>query len=172
VPGIAAWKIPEARATLDYLGINYYGRQFIRWGPSPGRWLGASCDLGHHPREVPERTALGWDVHPESFTRTLLRGARLGVPLLVTENGTWMHDDAQRWRFIERHLTAMDQAIGQGAKILGYLYWSLLDNFEWAQGYGPRFGLIEVDYATQERRVRASGRRYAHVCRANRLTVS
>jgi len=171
VPGVATWTIHEARSTLDFLGINYYGRQFIRWTPFRGGWLGSSCDLGHHPRQVTERTSMGWDVHPESFRRTLLQSAALGLPILVTENGTWMEDDARRWRYIARHLEALVRAMQQGADVIGYLYWSLLDNFEWAHGYGPRFGLVEVDYATQERRVRDSGRRFAEVCRTNRLVL-
>ena len=112
---------------------------------------------------------MGWEVFPEAFSRTLLRGAQLGLPILVTENGAWMEDDAQRWRFIARYVRAMAHAIDQGARVIGYCYWSLLDNFEWAHGFRPRFGLVEVDYATQQRRIRESGRRYAEICRTNRL---
>ncbi len=169
VPGVATWNIPEAAQTLDYLGVNYYGRQFIRWRPRHGQWLGGTCDLGHHPREVPERTSFGWDVGPAHFREALLRGARLGLPILVTENGAWMQDDARRWDFIARHLTALADAMRAGARVLGYCYWSLLDNFEWADGYAPRFGLVEVDYATLERRPRPSALRYAEVCRTGRL---
>ncbi len=169
VPTIGTWKIPEARQTLDYFGINFYGRQFLRWAPQPGNWPVSSCDLGHHSREVTERTSLGWDVHPPSFTRTLLRLKPWKLPILVTENGTYMVDDAKRWNFLAGHLQAVSQAIQQGANVIGYCYWSLLDNFEWAEGYTPRFGIVEVDYAIQQRRVRESGRRYAEVCRSNRL---
>ena len=114
---------------------------------------------------------MGWDICPEAFTQTLLRGARLGLPILVTENGVWIEPDAKRWEFIVRHLTAMARAIQQGARVIGYLYWSLLDNFEWGHGFGPRFGLIETDYVTQQRRIRESALRYAEVCRTNRLTL-
>ena len=172
VPGVATWRIPEARGTLDYLGLNYYGRQFIRWTPDGAVWPGSSCDLAHHPRQVPERTAFGWDVHPESFLHTLVRWGRLGLPILVTENGTWMADDARRWSFIRRHVQAMAQARRAGAPLLGYCYWSLMDNFEWADGFRPRFGLVEVDYATQRRTVRESALKYAQICRANRVPMS
>ena len=172
VPGVGSWGIAEAKGTLDYLGVNYYGRQFTRWlPPSTGTWVGASCDLGHHPRQVPERTDMGWDVCPHAFLQTLLRGARLKLPILVTENGTSMVDDARRWRFIARHLAALGEACARGAEIIGYCYWSFMDNFEWAEGYGPRFGLVELDYPTQERRVRESAQRYAEVCRQNRLVM-
>ncbi len=172
VPGVATWKIPEARKTLDFLGVNFYGRQFLRAILTLRNWPAESCDLGHHPCEVTERTSMGWDVHPDSFFQALVRLRATGLPILVTENGTYMRDDARRWSFIERHLQAMANAMQEGAPVIGYCYWSLLDNFEWAEGFGPRFGLIEVDYATQERRVRESARRYAEACRTNRIALS
>ncbi len=171
VRGVATWKVPDAAHTLDYLGINFYGRQFIRWIPRPGAWPGDSCDLGHHRREVPERTSLGWDVYPPAFFDVLTRWAHLRLPILVTENGTYMTDDARRWSYLAGHLQALARAVQAGAPVIGYCYWSLLDNFEWAEGYTPRFGLIEVDYATQARRIRDSGRRYAQICRANAIAL-
>ena len=114
---------------------------------------------------------MGWDVHPESFFRVLSQFGRMGRPILVTENGAYMEDDARRWRFIERHLQAMARAMQGGAPVIGYLYWSLVDNFEWADGFGPRYGLAAVDYATQGRTVRESGRRYAEICRSNRIAL-
>ncbi|MBI3020409.1 MAG: glycoside hydrolase family 1 protein [Candidatus Omnitrophica bacterium] len=172
VPGLVSRRLPEARATLDFFGVNFYGRQFIRWVPKPGPWPAESCDLGHHPREVTERTSLGWDVHPESFFHVLSRVGRMGKPILVTENGAYMTDDARRWSYLRRHLEAMARATQAGACVIGYCYWSLLDNFEWADGYTPRFGLIEVDYATQRRAIRESARRYADICRTNRITLA
>jgi len=169
VPGLGTQRIPEAKGTLDFLGLNFYGRQFIRWVPGLKPWPGSSCDLGHHPRQVLERTSMGWDVHPPSFAEALVRWGRWGLPILVTENGTFMTEDERRWQYILRHVQAMAQALRRGARIQGYCYWSLLDNFEWAEGYTPRFGLIEVDYASQQRTVRESARRYAEVCRSNRL---
>ena len=169
VPGVGTWRLPDVQGTLDYFGMNYYGRQFIRWTPSEPVWPGTSCDLGHHPREVSERTSLGWDVHPESFELSFRRWGRLGLPILVTENGAWMDDDARRWRHLLRNLQALARAIQAGVPVVGYCYWSLLDNFEWADGFTPRFGLIEVDYATQRRTIRDSAEKYAEVCRTNRL---
>jgi beta-glucosidase len=171
VPGVGTWKIPDARATLDFLGVNFYGRQFIRWNPLAARLPSDGCDLGHHRRDAPERTLMGWDIDAGAFTRTLLRAARLDLPILVTESGAWLPDEA-RWRYIARYLAALHQAMERGARVIGYLYWSLIDNFEWAHGYGPRFGLIEVEYETQQRRMRDSARRYAEVCRTNRLSIA
>jgi beta-glucosidase len=169
VPGVGRWRIPEARRTLDYYGINYYGRQFMRWAPVPDQWPAQACDLRHHPREVPERTGLGWDVHPESFEGVLRRLGRPDRPVFVTENGTYMRDDARRWRYLSRHIQAMARAMQHGARVIGYCCWSLLDNFEWAEGFGPRFGIVEMDYSTQQRTVRESGLRYSAICRSNRI---
>ncbi len=171
VPGVGTWKIPEAKGTLELLGVNFYGRQFICWSPVSWRLPGSGCDLGHHPREVTERTSLGWDVHPPSFSEALLRMTKYDLPILVTENGTYMEDDTRRWSFIRRHIQAMARAMQAGAPVIGYCYWSLIDNFEWAEGFGPRFGLIDVDYATQARHVRDSARRYAEICRTNSIDL-
>ena len=115
---------------------------------------------------------MGWDVYPPAFTHALRQLKRFGKPILVTENGTFMAEDERRWRYLLRHIQAMASAMRAGAPVIGYCYWSLLDNFEWADGFGPRFGIVEVDYATQQRRVRESGRRYAEICRTNRVLLS
>ena len=172
VPGLPTWKIPEARDTLDFLGVNFYGRQFIRWILAPGAWPGSACDLGHHPREVAERTSLGWDVYPEGLFGVLTSLRRMERPILITENGAYMTDDARRWSYIKQHVQAMARAMQRGAPVIGYCCWSLLDNFEWAEGFGPRFGIVDVDYATQARRVRESARRYAEICRSNRIELT
>ncbi len=172
VKGVGDWKFPEARQSLDFLGVNFYGRNFIHWQRTINGWPAVNCDLADHPHRVPKRTSLGWDVDPASFERVLVRWSSLGLPIIVTENGAWMTDDARRWEFIEGHLQAVARAIKRKANVIGFCYWSLLDNFEWAEGYGPRFGLIEVDYATQQRTIRDSARRYAEVCRSNTLLGS
>jgi beta-glucosidase len=145
---------------LDFVGVNYYSREVL--GPPP---------------EGAERTAFGWEVYPEGLTETLLRLHRdFGpVELYVTESGAAYDDvvgpdgevdDADRVSYLERHLAATADAIEAGAPVKGYFVWSLLDNFEWAQGYTMRFGLVRVDYETQRRTVKASGRRYAEIVRA------
>ena len=169
VPGVATWTFPELRDTLDYLGVNFYGRQFIRHAPGSSGWPADACDLGHHPRQVRERTSMGWDVHPASFERVLRQLQALGKPILITENGTWMTDDARRWAFIQGHLQALARAMQQGAPVLGYCYWSLLDNFEWDKGFHPRFGLIDINYKTFKRTVRKSARKLGEVCKTGIL---
>ncbi|MEN3539486.1 GH1 family beta-glucosidase [Microbispora sp. ZYX-F-249] len=164
---------------LDYLGVNYYFRQVVTAdpaGPVPyARQL-----------EVPgaTTTAMGWEVDAGGLERLLVRLTReYAAPrLYVTENGSaWadavgadgMVDDPQRLAYLEDHIAACGRAIEQGAPVAGYFAWSLLDNFEWAYGYDKRFGLVHVDYATQARTLKASGRRYAEIIAAGkRLRVA
>jgi len=101
----------------------------------------------------------------------LMRLKQFRLPILVTENGAYMIDDARRWDYINRHVQAVAYAMQRGVAVFGYCYWSLLDNFEWADGYGPRFGIVEVDYTTQTRRPRDSAHRYAKLCASNRIAL-
>jgi beta-glucosidase len=143
---------------LDFLGVNYYTRQVVR---AAGGVLGLEAAV----RPGLERTAMGWEVYPDGLRDLLLRlRADYGpIPLLVTENGAAFGDDAPRRSYLERHLTAAAEAIEAGAPLEGYYLWSLLDNFEWAEGYAKRFGIVEVDFATQRRTVRPSGHWYAEL---------
>jgi beta-glucosidase len=147
---------------LDFLGVNYYTRELV----------------GEQPRHV-ERTATGWEVYPPGLTELLLRLHReYGVgEIHVTENGAAYDDevgpggavdDQERIRYLERHLAAAADALDAGVPLAGYFVWSLLDNFEWAEGYSKRFGIVRVDFETQRRTVKASGRRYAEIVRAVR----
>ncbi len=171
VPGLPKVRMPEASNTIDYLGLNFYSRHFIecRW---PFKvWIGHNCDLVSHGHHVTEKSGMGWDVSPKAFYQTIMRASKLKVPILVTENGTYMEDDSRRWSFISRHLEAVWQAQQEGADMIGFCYWSLLDNYEWIHGFKPRFGIVEVDYKTQERRIKDSGHRYAQVCKTNQLII-
>jgi beta-glucosidase len=103
------------------------------------------------------------------LTRQLLRLSRLGVPLYVTENGIRDGEDALRPSFLREHVAAVHEAIRFGADVRGYFHWSLVDNFEWAEGWVPRFGLQELDRRTQRRTPRPSAALYAGICRANGL---
>jgi beta-glucosidase len=123
---------------------------------------------------------MDWEVHAPGLTKTLVRmtedyGARC---LYVTENGSaypdvvgpdGQVDDPERVRYLDEHLAACADAVQQGVPLAGYFAWSLMDNFEWAYGYDKRFGLVHVDYATQERTIKDSGREYARIAAANAL---
>lgn len=152
---------------LDYIGINYYSRNLIdveKWGIRNLAMDG--CSKGHHPLE---KNSLGWDIYPQGLYDLLIRLKRYKLPLFILENGICTLDDTQRWNYIYQHLKKIHLAIAQGVPVLGYIHWSLLDNFEWDKGFEPRFGLIEVDYRTFKRTVRQSALKFAEVCRTGKL---
>ena len=162
-PGMPLARLP-ARRSLDFIGINYYSRDYIHFDGSG--IFGDVCSLAHH-KDSGKRNFLNWEIHPKGIYEILTQFKRYGLPILVTENCTCAKDDNDRIDFIKAHLKEVARAINEGTKVFGYLHWSLLDNFEWAHGYGPRFGLVEVDYKTQQRIVRPSARVYANII-ANR----
>jgi beta-glucosidase len=157
-------------APLDFLGVNYYNQRRV---PSPRL---ASIE----PRESRELTGMGWEVYPAGLVEVLeFVVSRTGaLPLYITENGAaYPVDevdparDPARVSFLRRHLDAALDALERGVPLRGYFAWSLLDNFEWALGYGPRFGIVHVDYVTLERRVRDSGRFLGAVARSGQLPL-
>jgi beta-glucosidase len=152
---------------LDFLGANYYTRHRARPAEGP---IGAEM-VG--PAGVPT-TDMGWEVYPDGLRELLVRlhDDYGPLPLLVTENGAAFGDDERRLDYLARHLEAAAEAIEAGVPLEGYFAWSLLDNFEWAEGYAKRFGIVEVDYATQLRTVRPSGRWYSELVRAWRRVAA
>jgi beta-glucosidase len=151
----------------DFLGVNYYFPETIAHAPGSGP-LDTRVVL---PPSGVETTALGWEVAPQGLADLLARIERDYHPgdMYVTENGSCYDDvvdadgevdDALRRRYLMRHLDALKGAIAGGVPVKGYFAWSLIDNFEWAEGYVRRFGLIHVDYATQQRRLKSSGKWY------------
>ena len=168
VPGLFWERLPAGR-TLDFIGVNYYTRDFVHnTGLDLPGWMGGSCGQDHR-LQVGKLNDLGWEVYPEGLAQFLRDYSRFKLPILITENGVPAEDDDDRWTFLFMHLWQVARAIADGVPVVGYLHWSLLDNFEWADGYRARFGLIEVDYATQERRVRRSAQKYADIIRRNEL---
>ncbi len=151
--------IQQARNTTDFIGVNYYSQQYTDhrhfWTP-----------VVHKPNAT-LLTDMGWEIHPERLEELLLALKHFDKPLLITENGIATNDDILRQQFILDHLAAVSRAQNQGAIVRGYFYWSALDNFEWVDGYRPRFGLIGVDYKTQERTLRDSAYLYRRIIDAN-----
>jgi beta-glucosidase len=150
----------------DFLGVNYYFPEIV--ADAPGQ--GAMSTRVVETKNV-ERTAFGWEVSPEGMVTLLSRVQRDYQPaeIYLTENGSTYEDvvgadgeidDAQRRNYLVRHLAAAREIVAQGIPVKGYFAWSLLDNFEWAEGYVRRFGLTHVDFATQQRRLKASGKWY------------
>ena len=159
---------------IDFLGVNYYTRGVVRDEPTA---LPVRIAYVRQPEHA--YTETGWEVHPPSLTRTLLWVTeRYGrIPLYVTENGAafydaphaidgQVHDPLRVWYYRE-HIKACRDAIAQGADLRGYYAWSLLDNYEWSLGYSKRFGIVHVNYATQERTPKASALFYRDVIRSN-----
>ena len=168
VPGLFWERLPHGR-TLDFIGINYYTRDFVHnTGLDLPGWMGGACRLDNR-QHVGKLNGLGWEVYPEGLAQYLREFSRFGLPILVTENGIPAGEDDDRWTFIYLHLWQVARAIADGVNVVGYLHWSLLDNYEWADGYRARFGLVEVDFATQARRIRPSAWKLTHVIRRNEL---
>ena len=138
--------------SLDLVGVNYYSRLHVRF-PAATRIL---TDFAYRDRLGRGFTDNGWEIASESFAALLGDAGQLGLPVLVTENGVADGRDALRPEFLRSHLAALAAAEATGVEVTGYLHWSLLDNFEWLDGYGPKFGLFSVDPATFERRERPS----------------
>ncbi len=161
-------------AKTDFLGLNYYNPTFIRDDPG-GNMLGVQS-----VHVEGEYTEMDWLVYPQGLYDLMQRVARdyPTGPLYVTENGAAYPDlapvdgrvrDPERTRYYALHLDACRRAIADGVPLAGYFAWSLMDNFEWAFGYTRRFGITHVDYDTQVRTIKDSGRYYSAVARQNRL---
>ena len=142
----------------DFIGLNHYNRNVIDNG------------FGKNPNQV--QTDFGWEYHPESLYHALVELRRYNKPVYITENGLADASDMLRQKFIPEVLLAVHRAIAVGIDVRGYLYWSLLDNFEWDKGFWLRFGLIHVDYATQTRTIRESAKMYAIICEENALETT
>ncbi len=177
--------LPTIATPIDWLGINYYRGYHVAGTPLPGSepagpdWLGAP-DVHFVPDTAAPRTDSGWEVQPARLTECLLRVHRdyRQIPLYITENGAAYPDaviggdiaDTDRIAFLDSHLRAAYEAIEAGVDLRGYFYWSLLDNFEWAEGYSKRFGLVHVDYETQQRIPKQSALWYARAIALNGLS--
>jgi beta-glucosidase len=147
---------------VDYLGINFYTRAVY-----------SAADNEYGFEELPAQpplTDIGWQIYPTAFTDLLLSLNKLYdlPPIYITENGMADADklengaveDPVRVDYLQKHLNAVNDAILQGVDVRGYFAWSLMDNFEWAEGYTKRFGVVYVDYRTQQRTIKQSGLAY------------
>jgi beta-glucosidase len=153
--------LPELVDSCDWYGVNYYTD--LRVDSRNPRGVAAAL-----PGE--RVSQMGWTWSLEGFYKAIERYVRLGKPTYITENGIGTLDDLERVRFISEHLRVVSSCIQKGFDLRGYLYWSLLDNYEWACGFRPRFGLIEVNYETLERKIKPSGRFLAGIIEQNALT--
>jgi len=159
---------------IDFFGHNSYTRAVVR--DEPEALLLGAAPVRQHGRP---HTEMDWEVYPDHLYDALTRITREyhAPEIYITENGAAFKDevvdgavdDPQRRDYLEAHLAAAHRAIQDGVKLRGYFCWSLLDNFEWSFGYGKRFGLVYVDYPTQRRMLKASGRWFGEVAKRNGL---
>ena len=184
-------KFIEAAQDDDFIGIQTYTRTRIELPRVVGMIAGASLAnpatearfatwaatrqtmATNTPGDELPRTLMGWEFRPAAVAATCRRAASLlpGKSLIVTEHGVATDNDEDRIRFIKEGLIALHAVIADGIPLVGYTHWSAFDNFEWAHGYGMKFGLIGVDRTTQERIIKPSARYLGDIARKNRLIV-
>lgn len=177
--------ITGLKDSMDYIGLNYYTHETceFQWAYPPD-FFGQQAETHQYAK-----TGLGWEIYPQGLYDVLTKelpeysvnsqGKKL--PTYITENGMatkfpahmidgdWSLNDTERVNFLTEHIKAMHRAIADGANVKGYLHWSLLDNFEWADGLEARFGLVRVTFPTQERTMRESAKVYTEIARNNGL---
>ncbi|MEV7396772.1 GH1 family beta-glucosidase [Aeromicrobium sp. NPDC092404] len=161
---------------LDFLGVNYYTRHVVGAGLWPG-----SADVRFNLDNGLETTDTGWDIDPQGLVDILSQVQRdyPAIPVYLTENGAAFDDvavdgvvhDADRIDFLESHLASLATMREQGMDVRGYFAWSLLDNYEWSEGYAKRFGIVHVDYETQKRTPKDSAHWYADLIRRHRAAI-
>ncbi|MEA1875747.1 MAG: glycoside hydrolase family 1 protein [Bacteroidota bacterium] len=148
---------PLAVGSTDFIGLNYYSHYTLKFGFDLDNAF-ENRPLAH---EIP--TDMEYSQYPEGFYRAAKRVAKLGVPVIVTENGIADASDQYRDLFIRRYLYALSKAREEGVDIRGYYYWSLMDNFEWSSGYDMKFGLYENNFETQKRRLRGGAEAFREI---------
>ncbi|MBX3190139.1 MAG: glycoside hydrolase family 1 protein [Labilithrix sp.] len=160
---------PALAGRSDYLGINYYSALWASVNGIQVPVINAGIKQDRLLNDRP-KTDFHWDIYPEGFRIILDEVKGFGLPIVITENGIADSRDVNRARFLLEHLYELGKAQADGFDIRGYFYWSLLDNFEWASGYCPRFGLHTVDRATAARAARPSAQVYARVAASGKVT--
>ncbi len=154
-------RVPELESSLDYIGLNYYTRWKVRA-------LGREAHVARRNSPVSD---LAWEIYPRGLEEAVVRVGQFGPPVLVTEHGFADAADALRPRALVDALLHLGRAIDRGTPVIGYLHWSLTDNFEWAEGYRPRFGLYRIDFSDSDRarqRTRSADV-FARIARANAI---
>ncbi len=151
----------RAANALDYIGLNYYSRNLIDTaGWSVEDLLINTCGNNH---DILPKNSLGWEIYPQGLFDLLAALKKYKLPVFILENGICTEDDNLRWDYIRGHLKQIRKAMDKGVEVSGYLYWSLMDNFEWDKGFAPRFGLCAVDYSDFRRSPRESAKKFAQL---------
>lgn len=161
---IKNWRFLETCKKYDFIGIQYYRANSVEikfsknniWGP-----IKEEDDISNW------RSDMDWCVYPEGIYYLLKKTAKFGKDIYISENGIAANDDVMREKFLKENIYYIQKAMQEGVPIKGYFHWSLLDNFEWDKGFWPRFGLIEIDYKTLERKPRKSFYVYKEIIENN-----
>ncbi len=151
--------IKKLKNKYDFLGLDYYFHDRIIWRPPFVKNLNKAV------------SDVGWEIFPWGIYHVLKNYGKFKKPLYIMENGLADASDSRRKKFIIEHLKNLHQAIEAGVKVRGYFHWSLLDNFEWSEGFGPKFGLYSVDRRTLARTARPSAKVYGEICKNNEVRV-
>lgn len=146
----------KVKNQTDFIGLNYYFYDRIKLELNKVREMNFNFAQNRPEHDQVPRSDMGWRTFPEGIYHLLTDLKKYGKPIYVTENGIANARDDMRKDFVSEHLYWISEAIKNGADVRGYYYWSLTDNYEWADGFGPRFGLVEIDYQSQARKVRES----------------
>ena len=165
VPTMIKYKeeLPELKGTQDFIGLNYYSRDFIKYTPK-GKNVASIVS-----KEGVDSTDLNWEIYPHGIYRILrkLNQKYSELPVYITENGIADKADKKRSVFLKNHLKEIYDAINAGVDVRGYCHWSLMDNFEWNEGYSARFGLYQMNYKTLERIPTESAKLYKDIIQKN-----
>ena len=158
-----------ARNSCDYLGLNYYGRHLLQFSPARPQTLFA--------RPLPADAKIAWpqpwtdrEIYPAGIYEFIKRMSKVKNEIYITENGMADSDDSIRPAFLLTHLAALHRAITEGVNVRGYYHWTLVDNYEWVEGWTTRFGLIALDPQSQQRTRRRSAQLYSAICRENAIS--
>jgi beta-glucosidase len=152
---------------MDFYGLDYYTRFRMSFGFKDADWFFVRRHLSSDA-EISDNNY--GEIYPLGLLKALKMAASYGKPIYITENGLPDADDDQRPRFLLSHLYQVWSALQQNIPVMGYYHWSLVDNFEWDRGWLERFGLIEMDPLTLERRLRPSGELYGEICRGGSIS--
>ncbi|MCM0604573.1 MAG: glycoside hydrolase family 1 protein [Xanthomonadaceae bacterium] len=157
-------QLANAKGTQDFIGINYYSRDHVQFGFKHPFWFHVSF------RQDRPLTDLGWEIYPRGIYKLIKQSSKRatpGKPIWITENGVADRYDSKRESFIKQHLFWLSRAIKKGLPVVGYIHWTIYDNFEWSEGYDPKFGLYENDFKTQVRTPRKSAITFKQIIQDN-----
>ncbi len=168
-PKMAQVKEAIGRKTTDFIGINYYTKGYLRWRPRDQERDHLADELPINvsfSRRLEETTDMGWSIHSAGLSKMLKAVSSYKLPIFITENGIADREDKLRTSYILAHL--IEIAKSHPIDVRGYFYWSLIDNFEWIKGFGPRFGLYHINYDNFQRTLRASALNFKEIIHAHK----